>query len=255
MSHNEKPDKAQRIPTWDGEPSKFDEFKQRVRLHVLGTRQNERALITARIAGSLTGKAWQIVEDLPEEKKEEMLCTGTCDLLLEFLKESLMDSAVPEAGRFVREYLYKFRRAKSESMKLYVQRHRTLLGKLEKAMRLVEQSQASFWQNLKPKLTPAQESEDSETESDAEEEPLLHRRPSPNRRRTQTGKTSGPTLRTTRSPRNPQRARSRQALPAGPGVNPRAPGRRRRRNTPTKNGRTGERKKNPRRLRSLRRKS
>lgn len=172
MSHTEKPDKAQRIPTWDGEPSKFDEFKQRVRLHVLGTRQNERALITARIAGSLTGKAWQIVEDLPEERKEEMLCTGTCDLLLEFLKESLMDSAVPEAGRFVREYLYKFRRAKSESMKLYVQRHRTLLGKLEKSMRLVEQNKAGFWQNLKPKLTPeAEESEDSITESDAEETP------------------------------------------------------------------------------------
>ncbi len=42
-----------------------------------------------------------------------------------------MNNAVPEAGRFVREYLYKLRWAKSESTKLYMQRHRMLLGKLE----------------------------------------------------------------------------------------------------------------------------
>ena len=162
-----------------------------------------------------------------------------------------MDSAVPKAG-FVRAYRYKFRRAKSESMKLYVQRHRTLLGKLEKSMRLVEQNKAGFWQNLKPKLTPvAEESEDSCTESDAEET-LLHRRPSP--KRTQTGRMSFQAPRTTRSPRNPLKVRSQPVRP-GPGVNPRAPGRRKRRNTLTRNGRTGERKKNPRKLRNLRRRN
>ena len=97
-----------KIPTWDGESSKFEEFKQKVKWHILGTKKSERSLVTARIAGSLTGKAWQILEDLPEERKEEIVASEDADILVEFLKESLMDSAVPEAGRWVREYLYKF---------------------------------------------------------------------------------------------------------------------------------------------------
>ena len=127
-----------KLPTWDGETDKFEEFKQKVKWYILGTKKAERPLVTARIAGSLTGSAWRVLEDLPEEKKEELVMSGSPESLLAFLKESLMDSAIPEAGKYVREYLYKFRRNRGESMKLYVQRHRTLMSRLEKAMKMVE---------------------------------------------------------------------------------------------------------------------
>ena len=142
---SERTDKSNsKLPSWDGEPVKFEEFKHRVKWHILGTKHGDRSSVTARIAGALTGTAWQILADLPEDRKDEIVQAGTCDLLLEFLKDSLMDSAVPEAGRHVREYLYKFRRSKAESMKLYVQRHSTLLNRLEKAMRLVEKDKKSW---------------------------------------------------------------------------------------------------------------
>ena len=70
------------------------------------------------------------MEDLPEERKEEIVMSGSPESLLAFLKESLIDSAIPEAGKYVREYLYKFRRNRGESMKLYVQRLRTLMSRL-----------------------------------------------------------------------------------------------------------------------------
>ena len=109
-------------------------------------------MVTARIAGSLTGKAWQILEDLPEERKEEIVESGTCDGLMEFLKDSLIDSAVPEAGRWVWEYLYKFRRAKGESIKLFTQGHSTLFNRLEKAMRLVHTGRILGWNQIESKI-------------------------------------------------------------------------------------------------------
>ena len=142
--------------------------------HILGTKKSERSLQTARIAGALTGKAWKILDDLPDDRKEEIVEQAEgCEKLLEFLKESLMDSAVPEAGRWVREYLYKFKRTKGESMKLYTARHQTLLGKLEKAMRLVETTRSKWWETIKDKIKERKSEENSahEEEEDEEDEP------------------------------------------------------------------------------------
>ena len=63
-------DRPNKIPTWDGEPSGFDEFQQKVKWHILETKKSERPLQTARIAGALTGKAWKILDDFPDDRKE-----------------------------------------------------------------------------------------------------------------------------------------------------------------------------------------
>ena len=158
-----------KTPTWDGEPTKFEEFQQKVKWHILGTKKSERSLVTARIAGSLTGKAWQILEYLPEERKEEIVAAESADALLEFLKESLMDSAVPEAGKWVREYLYKLRRNKGESMKLFTQRHSAPLNRLEKAMKMVEKGKISWRTLIEPMIQKKQSfisSEEDEAQGD-----------------------------------------------------------------------------------------
>jgi hypothetical protein len=90
--------------------------------------------------------------------------SGSPESLLAFLKESLMDSAIPEAGKYVREYLYKFRRNRGESVKLYVQRHRTLMSRLEKAMKVVEGTKVPLLEKIKEKVKSMSDTDEHEDE-------------------------------------------------------------------------------------------
>ena len=137
--HGSKDDPNKRkVPTWDGDALKWETFRSKCYWHMRGVTAYNKQHECADIAKQLTGDAWRALEQLTEKQKDDLVEAGDIEKLLVFLKEALLEGQIPEAGRLFNEYVYKFKRNKGESMKMYTQRHRTLLGKLEVAMRTVD---------------------------------------------------------------------------------------------------------------------
>ena len=133
MSHHRE-EKDGHIPTWDGTPEKWDTYVIKVGVHLKTEPKWKLSQTIAKLISRLTSKAWELVEQTEESSLDALT---TKELYLAFLKKNLLASAVPELGRHFRKW-YAFRRLKSESMKLYVMRHRKMLIDLEKAMSLVD---------------------------------------------------------------------------------------------------------------------
>lgn len=62
-----------RLPTWSGDWTQFRAFEQRVSLEVDATKSDEKKLLGPRLAKNLTGKAWEMIEDIEKNfvKKQE----------------------------------------------------------------------------------------------------------------------------------------------------------------------------------------
>ena len=133
MDHHSK-----HVPSWDGEPTKYEEFKERVRWYTNSLPEKDLDTAGPRIAAQLTGDAWRALEEITEDGQALLRRRGGERILLKFLEETLVDAALPEAGRLMKEYLFSLRRRAAESMKVYCQRARVLAEKLDKSFRRVE---------------------------------------------------------------------------------------------------------------------
>lgn len=135
-------ERSEVIPSWDGTPEDFDEYDSKTFWYVRGCKPWEQEQATSKLIMRLKGKAWDAVMAIPEHERGTMLNTRVA--LMHFLKKSLMESSIPEAGRHFREYLLKFRRQKNESMKLFCQRHKKQLLKLEATVKIINEGDESL---------------------------------------------------------------------------------------------------------------
>jgi gas vesicle protein len=126
-------DVDKKVPTWDGDPDQWESYRDSVKWYNRKTPVEDRSGVAAHVAGNVTGKAWELVNRLSEQDQDKLADQGR-DAVIMFFKDGLLENLVPEAGKHFREYVYKFRREKGESMKLYTARHTHQLNKLEKAM-------------------------------------------------------------------------------------------------------------------------
>ena len=170
-------DSDKKVPTWDGDPAHWDKFKEKVEWFVLATPDKDKNYLAAKIAGNVTGSAWKAISRL-KLKEKELICQGGVETLLKFLKEGLMENPIPEAGRHFRNYVYKFRREKGESMKLYTTRHEAERQKMEESMAALKTSAETLhskvmrqvWASL-PKIREEYEDDEQDLlEGDLEEE-------------------------------------------------------------------------------------
>jgi hypothetical protein len=136
-----------KVPTWDGDPEKWDSFRDSVKWHFRKTIPKERAGVAAHVAGNVTGKAWEHINRLSEDDKDALADQGI-DSLMKFFKDGLLENPIPEAGKHFRDYVYKFRREKGESMKQYTARHMYQLTKLETAMQGLKTSKVTLWETV-----------------------------------------------------------------------------------------------------------
>ena len=165
-----------KVPTWDGDPDKWESFRDAVKWHNRKTPERERCSVAAHIAGNVTGKAWEHINRLSEEDQDKLADQGL-DAVIKFFKDGLLENPIPEAGKHFREYVYKFRREKGESMKLYTARHTFQLGKLEKAMAGLKTSTVTLWSVVKARvqkyldeLPPSEEEAEEEQEQEVQTE-------------------------------------------------------------------------------------
>ena len=127
------------VPSWNGKPEKFEEYRVRSEVYVRGVEAWKAPLRLSNLIQALEDDAWRVVMTLSTEDREKI--QSSYKGYIDFLKEHCQETAVPELGRRLREW-QKFRRSKGESMRVYCKRYRTQLGKTENSMRLVENSKS-----------------------------------------------------------------------------------------------------------------
>ena len=123
------------VPTWAGNPDKFEEYHIRAQIYVNGAERWKQPQRVSNLIQALEGAAWQIILHISDRERENL--QKNFEDFIRFLKEHCQETEVPELGRRFREW-QKFRRTKGESMRVFCRRCRTQLGKLENSMNLVE---------------------------------------------------------------------------------------------------------------------
>ena len=59
-----------KVPTWDGDVARFQEYKERVKWYVAGLSFKDKAVAGARLAAALTGEAWKALEEVSDEGQQ-----------------------------------------------------------------------------------------------------------------------------------------------------------------------------------------
>ena len=106
--------------------------------YVAGLSHRDKTVAGARLASALTGEAWRALEEVSDEGQELLEKLGGHKTLLKFLDETLMDEPIPEAAKYLKEYLFTLRRKNNEGMKAYAQRSRIVAEKLDQGFRRIE---------------------------------------------------------------------------------------------------------------------
>ena len=161
-------EKIGEVPTWSGEIELFDSYKVKVKYFLRTKPEWQKSQQLARLIQGLRGKAWDLIERLPESSKEKL--ESSEEVLFGFLKKHLLEGEIPELGRCFKSYLT-LKRQKRESMVLYCMRHRVCLDKLANAMRIVEGQEIQIYlENRIKGIRGFNSSTDSDSEEDEDEE-------------------------------------------------------------------------------------
>ena len=80
-------DERNKVPTWDGDGTRFQEYKERVKWYVAGLSYKDKGVAGARLAAALTGEAWKALEEVSDEGQELLEKHGGHKTLLNFLDD------------------------------------------------------------------------------------------------------------------------------------------------------------------------
>ena len=107
----------QKVPVWNGDHATFEEYRERVRWFMRSAKH--KAQVGPQLAQVLVDEAWKALEEISDEGMDLIGTVGGEKILLKFLEESLLDLPIPEASKYMKEYLFALRRRTGESMKAY----------------------------------------------------------------------------------------------------------------------------------------
>ena len=154
-----------KVLTWDGDGARFQEYKERVKWYVAGLSHKDKTVAGARLASALTGEAWKALEEVSDEGQELLEKLGGHKTLLKFLDETLMDEPIPEAAKYLKEYLFTLRRKNNEGMKAYAQRSRIVAEKLDQGFRRIEEKDPTCVIKLEKRSRPEEKQESVKEEA------------------------------------------------------------------------------------------
>ena len=123
-----------RLPTWAGDWTQFRAYEQRVSLEVDSTKADEKKLLGPRLAKNLTGKAWEMIEDV---NREELRKETGAQYLLTYLQQQRGRDKVDLLGDAMRDLLMKqdVIRRDGEEFTEYYPRFRIYVKAVEAALK------------------------------------------------------------------------------------------------------------------------
>ena len=129
------------VPSWNGEPGTWSEYKTAARLYVASTKIELRYTCGPRLAAELGGAARTAIQG---QKSTWLSEANGAEKLLKHLQHTIGEPALPEVGNFMRQYFRVLRRRKGESMTAFCVRHREEYDRMCRALgRMMKENGAS----------------------------------------------------------------------------------------------------------------
>ncbi|CAL1136371.1 unnamed protein product, partial [Cladocopium goreaui] len=119
------------VVTWDGEPSTWADYSRKVRLQWEKTEKWKRKLLGPELASRLSGRAWAVVPSLDHRLLQKK--NGT-KYLLQFLRDRLCRTAVPDAGAKLEELFIKMKRPAGMTMSEWANQVQESYRKVQRAL-------------------------------------------------------------------------------------------------------------------------
>ncbi len=122
-----------KLPSWNGEWTRWSDYQLRVGLKADGTKEEDLVLLAPRLAANLTGRAFDAIAEIDREKLKKK---DGFKYLLEYLEKSRGKEKVDILGDAFQEFFVKrdCYRKDGEEMADYEPRFRALIRRLEKAV-------------------------------------------------------------------------------------------------------------------------
>ena len=139
---------------WDGDPAGYPDFMRRVRLSFERTPRKKRHLLGPEVVAQLTGRAWTITQDLNHRM---LVRRNGVIYLLEYLRERLGRTPVPDVGARLENLILRLRRPTGQSMSTWASQLRHHYRQLQVALGRVrrDQTRASALTQEKEPSTPS----------------------------------------------------------------------------------------------------
>ena len=109
------------VPTWDGEPASWPEFRRAALLYLESTKWENRYLCGPRLAAELTGSA---KSSIANKRPAWLSSSDGVHKLLRHLQGAVSEPVLPEVGNALRTYFRQLRRKRGETMTSFTVRHR-----------------------------------------------------------------------------------------------------------------------------------
>ena len=128
------------VPTWDGEPASWPEYRRAALLYLEGTKWENRYLCGPRLAAELTGSARSSIAN---KRPAWLSSSDGVHKLLRHLQGAISEPVLPEVGNALRTYFRQLRRKRGETMTSFTVRHREEYEKACRALTRMVSGQAS----------------------------------------------------------------------------------------------------------------
>lgn len=129
------------IPSWDGTPSSWSEYRKAAYSYEETVKWESRYLCGPRLAVELTGAAKMA---LANKKRGWLSTQDGVDRLLNCLRETMAEPALPEVSNQLKVYFRLLKRKRGESMTAFIARHREEYARTCKALTRVMREQRTL---------------------------------------------------------------------------------------------------------------
>ena len=131
------------IPSWNGEPSTWLEYKRAAQLYVETTKWENRYLCGPRLCAELSGSARASIVG---KKASWLSHVDGVNRLLKHLQQAISEPVLPEVGNALRAYFRNLKRRRGETMTSFCVRHREEYEKACRALtRMVRDQGGKPW--------------------------------------------------------------------------------------------------------------
>ena len=153
---------------WDGEAGGWNDFLRRVRLAFEKTSRKKRHLLGPEVVGQLSGRAWVVTQEIDHRR---LVRRDGVVYLLEFLREKLCETPIPDVGLRLEQLMLRLRRGPGVSMSTWAAQLRPSCRQLQIALARARRDQGVSQQPSSPTSTPSKPRSSRRQSRESEEEP------------------------------------------------------------------------------------